>query len=243
MNQTRNYLVGSRPSLWNLDRTDQVLVVEGDRLRAEVISALAIIEWSMEEVEDVTIQETTQGHMEVTGVDIMVGEAEEVEVAGTGHQDLVEVTAEATAPEAVALILIGGIKFMFKWSPGICRLRRSEEKRGKGKLRINGSGRFRYRKNVFDLTLSWNPDGFEVGPIFAVRTRSSDLLFLSIFTAFLFDFTWPKPGTVAADCTCLSQPNLPRLTAWPGVGPSITIPWGHDNSVQDGDSVRSKQPI
>ena len=83
MNQIRSSLVGSRLSLWNLDRTDRVLAVEGAmsiksylvdtciatrvililgvRLRAEVISALAIIEWSMEEVEDVTIQETTQG--------------------------------------------------------------------------------------------------------------------------------------------------------------------------------------
>ena len=82
MNQIRSSLVGSRLSLWNLDRTDRVLAVEGAmsiksylvdtciatrvililgvRLRAEVISALAIIEWSME-AEDEIILETTQG--------------------------------------------------------------------------------------------------------------------------------------------------------------------------------------
>merc|ERR1719264_2338098 len=100
------------------------------RLRAEVISALAIIEWSME-AEDEIILETTQGHMEVTGVDLMVAEAVGVEVDGLGHLDPVEVTAEATAPEVeveVALMLIGGIKLMLKWAPGVCRLCRREEK-------------------------------------------------------------------------------------------------------------------
>ena len=71
-------------------------------------------------------------------MDIMVGE---VEVDGLGHLDLGEDTVEATAPEAeaeVARMLIGGIKFMFKWaSSGVCRLRRREEKEHKGKLRIN----------------------------------------------------------------------------------------------------------
>ena len=42
---------------------------------------------------------------------------------GMGHLDLVEDTAEVTALE-VARILIGGIKFMFKWAPGICRFSR-----------------------------------------------------------------------------------------------------------------------
>ena len=57
--------------------------------------------------------------MEDTGVAIMVGE---VEVDGTGHLDLVEDTAEATAPEAeVARMLIGGIKFMFLWAHGVCQ--------------------------------------------------------------------------------------------------------------------------
>lgn len=69
--------------------------------------------------------------MEVTGVDLMVAEAVGVEVDGLGHLDPVEVTAEATAPEVeveVALMLIGGIKLMLKWAPGVCRLCRREEK-------------------------------------------------------------------------------------------------------------------
>ena len=62
-------------------------------------------------------------------MDLMVAEAVGVEVDGLGHLDPVEVTAEATAPEVeVALMLIGGIKLMLKWAPGVCRLCRREEK-------------------------------------------------------------------------------------------------------------------